>query len=56
MIVLYNGVMKKSQAISLRLSDEAKRLLRLLAEKNGISMTAVLELTVRKEAKRERIK
>jgi len=48
--------MEKPRATSLRLSSEAKRLLRALAEKSGISMTAKLEVMIRDQAKRERIK
>ena len=43
----------KPKATSLRLSTEAKRLLRVLAEQSGISMTAKLEITIREQAKRE---
>lgn len=48
--------MKKPQATSLRLSSEAKRLLRALAEKSGISMTAKLEVMIREHARREGVK
>ena len=48
--------MKKPQATSLRLSIEAKRLLRALADKSGVSMTAMLELMIREKAKREGVK
>jgi hypothetical protein len=48
--------MEKPQATSLRLSLEAKRLLRALADKSGISMTAKLEVMLREQAKREGIK
>lgn len=48
--------MEKPQATSLRLSIEAKRLLRLLAEKSGISMTARLEVMIREQARREGVK
>ena len=34
-----------------RLSKEVKQLLKLLADKNGVSMSAIIELTVRKMAK-----
>jgi predicted DNA-binding protein len=33
-----------------RLSEEVKQLLRLLADKNGVSMSAIIELTVRQMA------
>ncbi len=42
-------------ATSIRLTDEAKRLLRLLAEHNGISQAAWLETIIRREAKREKV-
>ena len=38
-----------------RLTTEARRLLRLLSQKKGISMTSVLEVLIRKEAKEEGI-
>ncbi len=40
---------------SITLSDEALRLLDLLAKKSGISKTAILEIVIRKEAKIENI-
>lgn len=54
-IICYTCGMEKPQATSLRLSLEAKRLLRLLAEKSGISMTAKLEVMIRNQARRERV-
>lgn len=42
----------KSQ-ISLRLTWEAQELLRLLAEKRGISKTAMLEILLRERAEEE---
>jgi hypothetical protein len=48
--------MEKPRATSLRLSLEAKRLLRALAEKSGISMTAKLEVMIREHAKKEGVK
>jgi hypothetical protein len=41
---------------SYTLSDEAKRLLAKLAEKMGISQTAVLEVIIREKAKQEDVK
>lgn len=38
---------------TVRLSAEAQRLLEKMAEKNGISKTAVLELAIRKMAEKE---
>lgn len=39
-----------------RFSPEAVRLLKAVADKRGISMTAVLEMEIREAAKREKIK
>lgn len=41
---------------SFSLSEEALRLLKLIAEKNGISKTAVLEIIIREKAKAENVK
>ena len=43
------------QPTSVRLSAEARRLLRLLAEHMGISQSAVLEVLLREKAKQERV-
>ena len=45
--------MKTTLPTSYRLSDEARRLLVLLAEKLGVSQTSILELAIREKAKRE---
>jgi predicted transcriptional regulator len=42
----------KKLATSVRITPEAKRLLKLLAEALGISQAAVLELAIRQMAKR----
>jgi predicted DNA-binding protein len=42
------------QAVSFRLSQEAKRLLKNLAEQNGISQASVLEMLIRKESKKQK--
>ena len=42
--------------VSFRLSDEAIRLLKLLADQKGISQAAVLEIAIREMAKKERVK
>jgi len=42
--------------MTFRFSPEAKRLLREIAQKQGISMTAVLELLIRDEAERRGVK
>ena len=47
--------MKLKPSTSHRLSEEARRLLALLAEKLSISQTAILELAIREKAKREDI-
>jgi predicted transcriptional regulator len=44
------------KAMSFRLSDEARRLLRALAQSKAVSMTDVVELAIREMAKREGIK
>ena len=49
-------VMETKHASSIRLTTEAKRLLRALAAQSGISMTAMLELMIRDRAKREGVK
>jgi predicted transcriptional regulator len=41
---------------SVRLSENAQRLIKLLAEKLGVSQTAILELAIRCLAKREGLK
>jgi pentatricopeptide repeat protein len=53
-VMLYNTVMKTH--VSYRLSEEAIRLLRLLAEAKGISMASALEIAIRDLAKRESLK
>jgi predicted transcriptional regulator len=46
----------KKNPTSIRLSDDGKRLLALLAEKLGISQVAVLEILIRDKAKHEDIR
>jgi hypothetical protein len=48
-----NGTRK--EGTSVRLTPEARRLLRLLAEKNGLSQAAWMETIIRREARREKI-
>ena len=48
--------METRQSSSLRLTPEAKRLLRALAQRSGMSMTAVLEILVREQADRKGVK
>lgn len=43
------------EATSVRLSKEAKRLMKLLSGKMGISQSAVLELAIREKAEKERV-
>lgn len=46
----------KNKPTSVRLSNDAKRLIKLLSEKLGISQTAIIELAIREKAKREGLK
>lgn len=46
---------KPLEATTMRLTDDARHLLKLLSQKKGISMTSVIETIVRKEAKEERL-
>ena len=46
----------KKLLTSIRLSEDAKRLIRLMSEKLGISQTAIIELAIREKAKREGLK
>lgn len=48
--------MKTKRLTSVRLSEEAKRLLTETAQKLSISQAAVLELAIREKAKREGVK
>lgn len=48
--------METKRLTSVRLSQEAKRLLALLAQKLSISQAAVLELAIRDKARREGVK
>ncbi len=48
--------MSKKPSTSMYLSDEAKRLLALLAERFGVSKSAMLEFIIREKAKREKLK
>ena len=43
--------MKDKKAMSFRLSDKAKKLLRLMAEEDGVGMTAFIENSLRAIAK-----
>lgn len=42
--------------ISFRLSEEAIRLLKLMAENKGVSQAVVIELALREMAKKEKVK
>lgn len=46
----------KNKPTSVRLSDDAKRLIAELSRKLGISQTAIIELAIREKAKREGLK
>ena len=48
--------MKTKQQTSITLTAEAKRLVKLMAEKNGISQSAIIELAIREKAQRDKIK
>ena len=48
--------METKHASSIRLTSEAKRLLHALALQSGISMSAVLEIIIRDQAKRKGVK
>lgn len=54
--IAYNCIMETKQASSIRLTLEAKRLLRAIAMASGVSMSAILELMIREKARRESIK
>jgi len=46
----------KKKATSFRITEEAQRLLMKLAEKYGVSQTAMLELLIREKAKRDKVR
>jgi len=48
--------MKTKQPTSIRLTEDAKRLLEAIAAKLGISQGAVLELVIRDKAVKEKVK
>ena len=47
---------KKNKPTSIRLSEEGKQLRKLLAQKLGLSESAVVELAIRKLAEAERVR
>jgi predicted DNA-binding protein len=47
---------KKNKPTSIRLSQEGKQLRKLLAQKLGLSESAVVELAIRKLAEAEKVK
>lgn len=53
-IMPYNNGMKIH--LSFRLSEDAVRLLRLLAETKGVSQASALEIAIRDMAKKESVK
>jgi predicted DNA-binding protein len=48
----YNSIMPKRKATSFRLTEEAAKLLAILAEGMGLSQASVLELMIRDWAKK----
>jgi predicted transcriptional regulator len=46
----------KNKPTSVRLSDDAKRLIAEMSRQLGISQSAIIELAIREKAKREGIK
>ena len=52
----YNSGMIKCQTTSLRLSPEAQRFLRALADKAGVNMPERLAIMIRAQAQREDVK
>lgn len=51
----YNCKMNKKHLTSVRLSQDAKKLIVALSKKLGVSQSAVLELAIRQLAKQEKI-
>lgn len=51
----YNESMERKTSTSVRLTPEAKRLLKLVAAKLGVSQAAILELLIRQKAREERL-
>lgn len=49
----YNCVMDNKQATSIRLTPEAKRLVKELAKRLGVSQTAIMEIAIRRLAESE---
>lgn len=47
--------MNRKQGTGFRLSEKARQLLRLLADEEGITMTAILEMSIRQIAKEKGI-
>ncbi len=56
-VCTYNVYMNENkQPVTMRLTPETKHLLKLLAEQKGVSQAAIVEMLVRKEAKKEKVK
>ena len=55
-VCIYTVYMNNKQLTSLRLTPEAKKLLKLLAQKKGVSQAAIVEMLVRDLAKKENVK
>ena len=51
--MVYNSGMNNKYTTSIRLTLEAKRLLKALAAKLGVTQAAVIEMAIRKFAKQE---
>lgn len=57
--MIYNAYMKSKlnkKLTSIRMTDEARRLVELLAEKYGMTNSAIIELAVREYAEKREIK
>lgn len=53
---MYNEAMKKSSSVTtIRLTEDARRLLWRLGERLGITRTAVIELAIRRMAREEEV-
>jgi len=52
----YNCVMDNKQATSIRLTPEAKSLIKELAKKLGISQAAIMEIAIRRLAESEGVR
>lgn len=53
--MVYNNPMTEKVLTSVRMTKRAKQLIKLIARKNGITQTAVIELAIRQMAKSENL-